>query len=188
MTILQNFDQAVLDMMQSLRCGFLDSFVIYFSYVTTSGIIWVVLGVVMLFIRKTRATGIILLSSLALVFLTGDLFLKHVINRARPFSVNPDIMLLIKTPSGASFPSTHSCLAAASTVVLFAKNKLFGFIALMLTVCIAFSRLYLYVHYPTDVLAGLVLGVLCAWLVLHIFRKVSLGKRCQEMQDSVLHS
>ena len=177
MAILQNFDQAVLGMVQSLRCGFLDSFVIYLSYVTTSGIIWVVLGVMMLFIRKTRSTGIILLSSLALVFLTGDLFLKHVINRARPFSVNPDIVLLTKTPSGASFPSTHSCLAAASTVVLFAKNKILGFVALALTVCIAFSRLYLYVHYPTDVLAGLLLGILCAFLVLHIFRKVSLSKK-----------
>ena len=178
MTIFQHFDQTVLNaIQQSLRCEFLDSFVVCLSCVTTSGIIWVVLGVMMLFIRKTRSTGIILLSSLALVFLTGDLFLKHVINRARPFSVNPDIVLLTKTPSGASFPSTHSCLAAASTVVLFAKNKILGFVALALTVCIAFSRLYLYVHYPTDVLAGLLLGVLCAFLVLHIFRKVSLSKK-----------
>ena len=177
MAIFQNFDQAVLDIVQLLRCGFLDSFVIYLSYVTTSGIIWVVLGVVMLFVRKTRATGIVLLASLTAVFLTGDLLLKHVVNRARPFTVDTSIALLVKAPSGSSFPSTHSCLAAASTVVLFAKNKLFGFIALVLTVCIAFSRLYLYVHYPTDVLAGLVLGVLCALLVLRVSKKFSLGKQ-----------
>ena len=177
MAIFQDFDQAVLGMMQLMRCSFLDSFVVYLSYITTSGILWIVLGVVLLFVRRTRATGIVLLASLTVVFLTGDLLLKHVVDRARPFAVDTSIALLIKAPSGASFPSTHSCLAAASTVVLFARNKVLGFVALALTLCIAFSRLYLYVHYPTDVLAGLLLGVLCALLVLHIFRKVSLDKK-----------
>ena len=91
--------------------------------------------------------------ALAIGYLNGDVLLKHLVNRPRPFTVNPDIVLLIKQPSGASFPSTHSTLAAASMTVLLVKKRELGFIALALTVCIAFSRLYLYVHYPTDVLA-----------------------------------
>lgn len=94
----------------------------FLSYLTTSGIIWIVAGVVLLFFRKTRAAGIILLMALAIGYLNGDVLLKHLVNRPRPFTVNPDIVLLIKQPSGASFPSTHSTLAAASTTVLLVKK------------------------------------------------------------------
>ena len=178
MEAIQSFDLSVLNAIQdSLRCGFLDAFTVFISYLTTSGIIWIATGVILLFFKKTRAAGIILLIALALGFLTGDVLLKHIVNRPRPFTVNTDIKLLIKQPSGASFPSTHSVLAAASTTVLLAKKRSIGFIALALTVCIAFSRLYLYVHYPTDVLCGLLLGVLCGTAALLIAKAGKLENR-----------
>ena len=178
MEALQNFDFSILDWIQgTLRCGFLDTFNVILSYVTTSGIIWILTGVIMLFFRKTRAVGIILLAALATVFLTGDVLLKHIVNRPRPFTVNTDIVLLLKAPSGASFPSTHSGLAAAATTVLLAKKRTLGFIALALTVCIAFSRLYLYFHFPTDVLCGLLLGVLCGLLMLWAAKKTALENK-----------
>ena len=178
MEAILNFDLSVLNWIQeNLRCGFLDSFAVILSYVTTSGIIWIVAGIIMLFFRKTRAAGIILIAALAAVFLFGDVLLKHIVNRPRPFTVNTDIDLLLKAPSGASFPSTHSGLAAAATTVLLAKKRVFGFIALALTVCIAFSRLYLYFHFPTDVLCGLLLGVLCGLLMLWIAKKTKLENK-----------
>jgi undecaprenyl-diphosphatase len=91
--------------------------------------------------------------------------------------VNTDVILLIKSPSGSSFPSTHSGFAAAVTTVLFARNRVFGFIAAVMTFCIAFSRLYLYVHYPTDVFAGLILGVLCALMVLRFSKQIGLRRK-----------
>lgn len=175
MEAIQSFDLFVLNTIQNtLRCGFLDYFTLFINYLTTSGIIWVAAGVIMLFFKKTRAVGIILLAALALGFLTGDVLLKHLVNRPRPFTVNTDIVLLIKQPSGASFPSTHSVLAAAATTVLLSKKRVFGFIALGLTVCIAFMRLYLYVHYPTDVLCGLLIGALCGVSALLISKVLKL--------------
>lgn len=175
MEAIQNFDISVLDWIQAnLRCGFLDSFLVILNYVMTSGILWIAIGVVMLFFRKTRAAGIILLAALAFVFLTGDVLLKHVISRPRPFTVNTDINLLMPKPNGSSFPSTHSGLAAAATTVLLAKKRAFGYAALVLTICIAFSRMYLYFHYPTDVLCGLLLGVLSGLLMLWIAKKMKL--------------
>ena len=178
MDAIQSFDLSVLNAIQdTLHCGFLDGFTVFLSYLTTSGIIWIVTGVILLFFKKTRAVGIVVLIALALGYLTGDVLLKHLVNRPRPFTVNTDIVLLIKQPSGASFPSTHSTLAAAVTTVLLAKKRPLGFIALSLTICIAFSRLYLYVHYPTDVLCGLLLGVLCGIAALMIAKALKLEDR-----------
>ena len=180
MEAIQSFDLSILNWIQSvLRCGFLDTATVFLSYLTTSGIIWIVLGVILLFFRRTRTAGIVLLAALALGYLTGDVLLKHIVNRPRPFTVNTDIVLLIKPPTGSSFPSTHCTLAAASTTVLLARKRLLGFIALVLTICIAFSRMYLYVHYPTDVMCGLLLGILCGSIVLVAARAIerSRGRR-----------
>ena len=148
MEAIQSFDLSVLNAIQnSLKCGFLDYFAVFISYLTTSGIIWIVTGVILLFFRKTRAVGIIVLIALALGFLSGDVLLKHLVNRPRP------------------------------TTVLLAKKRTLGFIALALTVCIAFSRLYLYVHYPTDVLCGLLLGALCGIAALLIAKAFKLENR-----------
>lgn len=178
MGALQSFDLNLLNGIQdNLRCAFLDHTSVFLSYLFTSGIFWIVAGVILLFFRKTRSAGIVLLAALALSFLTGDVLLKHLVNRPRPFTVNTDIVLLIKQPSGASFPSTHSALAAAVTTVLLAKERRLGFVVLALTVCIAFSRLYLYVHHPTDVLCGLLLGVICGVAALSIAKAVKLENR-----------
>lgn len=178
MDAILSFDFSILDWIQAtLRCGFLDSFSVILTYVMTSGILWIATGVLLLFFHKTRAAGIILLIALALAFLTGDVLLKHIVNRPRPFTVNTSIVLLTNAPSGNSFPSTHSALAAASTTVLLAKKRALGFAALALTICIAFSRLYLYFHYPTDVLCGLLLGVICGLLALWIAKMTKIENR-----------
>lgn len=178
MEAIQSFDMSVLNAIQdNLRNSFLDGFVVFLSYLTTSGIIWIVAGVVLLFFRKTRVAGIAVLGALALAFLTGDVLLKHIIARPRPFTVNEDITLLIKAPSGSGFPSTHSALAGAATTALLVKKRSFGFVALALTVCIVFSRLYLYVHYPTDVLCGLLLGVLCGVISVMVIKALKLDDK-----------
>lgn len=88
MESIQSFDLSLLNAIQdTFRCGFLDVFTVFLSYLTTSGIIWIVAGVVLLFFRKTRAAGIILLMALAIGYLNGDVLLKHLVNRPRPFTV-----------------------------------------------------------------------------------------------------
>ncbi|MBR2109587.1 MAG: phosphatase PAP2 family protein [Ruminococcus sp.] len=178
MEAIQSFDFTILNAIQdSLRCAFLDGFAVFLSYITTSGIIWIAIAVILLFFRKTRAAGILLLGALALSFLTSELLLKLLIQRPRPFVVNPNITLLITPPTGTSFPSSHSCLAAASATVLLVKKRWLGVIALIMTLCIAFSRLYLYFHFPSDVLCGLLLGVICALIMLWIGKITHLDNR-----------
>lgn len=178
MEAIQSFDFSILDgIRQSLTCPFLDGLSVFLHYFASWGIIWIVLGIVLLFFRKTRATGIILLAALALGFLVGDVALKHIVQRPRPFLVNPGVNLLIPPPSGSSFPSTHSTLAAAAATVLLAKKRSLGIIVAVIAVCLAFSRLYLYVHFPTDVVCGLILGVLCGVAALSVARAAKLEKR-----------
>lgn len=173
MEAIQNFDLSVLNaIQQSLKCGFLDFLTVALSYITTSGIIWIALGIVLTCIKKTRVVGIVVLMALAIGFLSGDVLLKNIVQRPRPFTVNTDIQLLIKQPSGPSFPSTHSTLAAAVTTVMLVKKRTLGYCVLALAICIAFSRLYLYVHYPTDVLCGLLLGVLCGIAAIQIAKAI----------------
>ena len=97
-------------------------------------------------------------ASLLLYLIVGDFCLKPFFSRPRPCDVNPDMLTLVSRPSGWSFPSGHSASAfAAAASLVFQKNRL-GPYAVALAVFIGLSRLYLYVHYPTDVLAGALIG------------------------------
>ena len=108
----------------------------------------------------------------------GNLLLKPLIARVRPYDLREGIELLISKPSDYSFPSGHTLASFEAAVVLMVRErKRFGWAALVLAVLIAFSRLYLYVHYPSDVLGGILLGTAFAlfsvWLVDTIWQKLS---------------
>ncbi len=173
-----NFDFAVLDWMQSvLRCTFLDYLMAAFSYAAEAGAVWIVLGVVLLFFKKTRAAGMMLLIALLLGWVLGDLITKPLVQRSRPFVVNPDVVPFIKNPSSFSFPSGHSCTSAVAATVLLVKHRKIGLAVLPFSLLVMLSRLYNYVHFPTDVLGGALLGVLSALLVMLVFRKTGLENK-----------
>ena len=94
------------------------------------------------------------------------------VGRVRPFVDDPAIKLLITPPHGFSFPSGHSGSSFAAAVTLFYFNKKFGTGALVLAAMIAFSRVYLYVHYPSDVLIGSLLGVVVGLILIFIYRQL----------------
>ena len=110
--------------------------------------------------------------ALILVLLICNLTLKPIIARPRPFMLREEIELIISAPSGFSFPSGHTASSFAAAVGLFIYHKKLGIAALIWAFLIAFSRLYMYVHYPTDVLAGMVIGILCAVVAMIIVNKV----------------
>lgn len=107
--------------------------------------------------------GILLLIALLFSFLTSDALLKNLIQRPRPF-INYPFDLIINPPSSYSMPSGHATTAFASAFILSKVNRYFKF-SFVIAVIIAFSRLYLCVHYPSDVLIGTFIGIFCAWLV-----------------------
>ena len=154
----------ILDFIQTLHTPVLDKIVLGITQLVQSGIIWIVLTLILLIIPKTRRTGGVMLAALLIETVLCNLLLKNIVARTRPCDVNTAVQLLISRPHGYSFPSVHTAMAfSAAGALCFSKNRLW--IPVLVFAClIAFSRLYLYVHYPTDVLTGAILGVLCGYI------------------------
>ena len=151
----------ILDFLQTIHTPLLDKILAFITSLGNAGIIWIVLAVVLLILPKTRKTGIIVAAALLMDLVLCNLILKNLVARVRPYDVNTAIAVLIKKPLDFSFPSGHTAASfAAMTALFLAKMKKAWIAALVLAVLIAFSRLYFYVHYPTDVLGGAVVGIL----------------------------
>ncbi len=150
------------------------------TYLGEAGLFWLgLLGILALF-QKTRRCGLLGICAVAVGFLLGELILKGLVCRPRPFVAAPELYPgLIPRPSGYSFPSGHTCASFAAASVLWKHFKKAGTAALVLAALIGFSRLFLFVHYPTDVLAGMALGVLSAAAVFAADRVIQ-AKRPRE--------
>lgn len=150
-----------LDFLQTIHTPLLDKILAFITSLGNAGIIWIVLAVVLLILPKTRKAGIIVAAALLMDLILCNLILKNLVARVRPYDVNTAIAILIKKPLDFSFPSGHTAASfAAMTALVLAKMKKAWIAALVLAVLIAFSRLYFYVHYPTDVLGGAIVGIL----------------------------
>lgn len=162
-----------LDFLQTIHTPLLDKILAFITSLGNAGIIWIVLAVVLLILPKTRKTGIIVAAALLMDFILCNLILKNLVARVRPYDVNTAIAILIKKPLDFSFPSGHTAASfAAMTALFLAKMKKAWIAALILAVLIAFSRLYFYVHYPTDVLGGAVVGILSGIIGYTIVEKI----------------
>lgn len=163
MNWLQTLDFQILNGIQNtLKCGVLDVIMTAISKLG-GGIIWGVLGVLFLFFRKRRRDGIAILVALAVAALLTEFAIKPIFLRERPFMLNPEHALIVSPPFGTSFPSGHTTTSFAAAVQFFRINKLCGVIACGFALLVAFSRLYLYVHFPSDVLVGCIFGLLIGW-------------------------
>ena len=127
-------------------------------------------GIALLFFKKYRRYGIALLLALCCGALVGNVCLKPLVGRARPCWLE-DVPLLIAMPRDYSFPSGHTLSSVIGTYVLCAADRKFTWIAVPLAALIAFSRLYLFVHFPTDVLAAVVLGLLIGATAVAVCRR-----------------
>ncbi len=157
---MQAFEMGILYAIQNIHTVFQDKFFLILMDVTGSyGQLWAFLAVVLLFFKKTRKIGFTVLVSYALVFLCGQFVLKDLIARPRPCHIDETVALLVSRPSSYSCPSTHSGWAFAAAASVFAWNKKYGIITCVVALLVAFGRLYLFVHFPTDVLFGIALGV-----------------------------
>ena len=155
----------ILDWLQKLHTPVLDQIMCFITRLGDAGILWILLAVVLLLIPKTRKSGLVLAGALVVDALLCNVIFKPLIARTRPFDVNTAVQLLVGRPTDYSFPSGHTAASFASVAALFmAGEKKLWKPALVLAVLIAFSRLYLYVHYPTDVLGGLTLGLVAGYL------------------------
>ncbi len=182
MNFITNFDWAVFGFFEKLWNPVLNVIVTVITYMGDSGIIWIALAVCLLIPQKTRKIGVYVAVSLAVCSLLNDVILKEVIQRPRPFNFTDwpkafNYPNFVKKPSSWSFPSGHtaSSFAAAFPLLLKSKKK-YGIPAVVLAFLIGLSRIYVHVHYPTDVLAGIAVGIIAAVICTIITDKLIYGK------------
>ena len=188
------FDLPILNwIQQNMQSTFLDFIMPFITILGDAGIFWIACSVILMFIPKYRKAGFSM--GLALIFgvVVCNMILKPLVGRIRPYNYNLEVLklqwqdflvhgkLLVETPHDFSFPSGHTIASFEASVALYKNDKRLGIPALILAVLIAFSRMYLYVHYPTDVIASVILGTifaLIANLIVHsIFAKLSRPQR-----------
>lgn len=160
-----NIELKILDWFQTLHTPVLDKFMTSVTKLGNAGIFWIILTVLFLLIPKMRKTGVVMAAALIIDLLLCNVLLKNFVARTRPYDVNTVIQLLVAKLRDYSFPSGHTAASFASaTALYFAGEKKLWKPALVLACLIAVSRLYLYVHYPTDVLGGVVIGIIAGYL------------------------
>lgn len=175
--LAEHFDLPILDWMaEHLHCGFLDAVMPVITALGNGGIFWIALAVVLILLPKYRKAGLSMGLALLMGLLVCNLTLKPLIARIRPYDYQlthfgNTISLLIQTPHDFSFPSGHTIASFEGAVALLLYNRKLGIPATVLAVLIAFSRLYLYVHYPTDVLISVVLGMGFAFLASFLVKR-----------------
>lgn len=159
MELITEFDFTILRFIrENLSCEFLDFLMPIITMLGEYGCVWIVIALAFLFFKKTRRNGIAMSAALLAGVLIGNLIIKNLVARDRPCWIDESVTMLIAVPHDFSFPSGHTTASFAAAVVILHQNWKAGIGAYVLAVLIAFSRMYLYVHFPTDVLAGVILG------------------------------
>ena len=178
-TILQFDHSLIFYVHDHLVYSFLTPIMAFISKITGSGALWIVIALLLMLQKKYRVLGVAIISALGFVLIIGDQGLKPHVARLRPFVDFPEVHLVAPPPAATtySFPSGHSfgSFAAATALYLGLSNicptkKFWGVIALIGACVVAFARVYLFVHYPTDVLTGLVLGIIVGFIAWKLAR------------------
>lgn len=153
----------ILNYIQShFRSGFLDTLAPFVSFLGKLSLIWVVIAVACLFFKKSRSLGRSLTCDLLFNLIAGNLIIKPIVHRVRPCVLNDTIDMLVKIPFDSSFPSGHTLFAFGAATIIFIYNKWLGIAAYLFAILMGFSRMYLYVHFPSDVLFGALFGIIFA--------------------------
>ncbi|MDY3795725.1 MAG: phosphatase PAP2 family protein [Agathobacter sp.] len=157
--------------LQNIHNPVLDKIMIVLSTIGDAGLFWIGVAILLICMKKYRKCGLQVAVAMLLTFIVGNLILKNMIHRDRPCWIDPSITLLVKSPSDFSFPSGHSMNGFTASVSILLCDKKLGIAAVILAAAIAFSRLYNFVHFPTDVIAGIVIGIVSALFVNYLFQR-----------------
>lgn len=143
---------------EHLTNPFLDTVMPYISSLARHGEFWILIALVLVCFKKTRKAGVAMGIAMACGYLIGNMGMKNLFARTRPYDV-VEVDLLVAKLHDFSFPSGHTLVSFEAATALWFYHRKWGVAALVLAALIGLSRLYLFVHYPTDVLVGAVLGI-----------------------------
>lgn len=159
-------DQTAVNAVKLIQNPLLDKIMIFFTSLGDNGIIWIILLIVLLSGKKTRNKGVVLLITVITVFILTN-YLKEEFHRVRPYEYM-NFIPKVKTSGTSSFPSAHSAVAFAVFGVYYFYNLRYKYVIGVIALIIAVSRFYLEVHYLSDVLAGIALGLTVSYILFHI--------------------
>ena len=182
LAFFQQLDGGLLLTIQGMRLELLNPLVEGVTALGNAGAVWIVLSLFLLCRKSTRRAGMLSLAALALGFLCTNLTVKPLVHRPRPWLALAELVPLIHEGDPHSFPSGHATAAFAAGMVWARELPRKGLrtAAVAMAVCMALSRLYMGVHYPSDVLCGAAVGTLCAWTARAVWRRFeSRGKLCK---------
>ena len=175
---MNSFEIEILEFIrQNLSCGFLDTFFSVITRFADHGIGWIIVAVILLCFKNTRKMGASMGLALIMGYLLGNMFLKNVVARTRPYDFAEGVELLIEKLSDYSFPSGHTLCSFEGAFAVFIRNKKWGIVAVVFAFLVALSRLYLYVHYPSDVIVGALMGIGIAYLSSYLIDKIKKPSR-----------
>ena len=176
-SVFTNFDCAVFQLVEKLWNPVLDAIMIFITHLGDDGVFWIALGLILCVFKKTRKYGVLLFLGLAFATVINNLVLKQIFERPRPFNFDgwpADFVFpnpLIDKPHSFSFPSGHTSTSLGSATPLLIKaNKKWGIPVFILAVLVGFSRVYVHVHYPTDVIVGMLVGIVAGILAVVAFK------------------
>jgi undecaprenyl-diphosphatase len=168
--VIQNIDLWVLQFIQQFfNYPLMDKLMIFITALGNKGAIWIIICVFLLLKKNYRKTGMLVMIALTLSTILGEGIIKHMVQRLRPFATYPSFQLIIGMPTLYSFPSGHTATAFTAATVLSKEFKKYKVLFFSIASLIAFSRLYLFVYYPSDIIVGILLGLFSAWLTYKIF-------------------
>lgn len=184
-TLLYRFDKMILEFIRNnLSCNINDKIFSRITVLGNAGVFWILLSAVLIINPNTKKVGCVALLAIILGFILGNLIIKTSVERLRPYQLDETVSLIIKAPREYSFPSGHTLCSFGCATAVFINRKRTGICLLVLASLIAFSRLYLYVHYPTDIVGGILLGILVANLANFIVNRSHTRLRLRPVGNS----
>lgn len=171
MNFITKIDIEILNLIQNLKSPLMDKTMTTITALGNMGIFWILLILIFLTSKEYKKLGKLMLFCLLVNTIIVNLILKPAVGRVRPFEIVDGIKLLVLKPQDPSFPSGHSAISFCmlTVILFFSKSKPLKIMSSVLSILIAFSRLYLYVHFPSDVFCGIIIGVLTSIFTLKFY-------------------
>ena len=186
MNFITKIDISILNLIQNLKSPLMDKIMTTITAFGNMGIFWILLIIIFLTTKEYKKMAKFMIVCMLVNVVIVNLIIKPAVGRQRPFEIVEGIKLLVLKPQDPSFPSGHSAISFCmlTTILFFSKSKTINIMASLLAILIAFSRLYLYVHFPSDVFCGIIFGVFSSLITLKFcFSKkgISLRKKLEKL-------
>ena len=173
MTALSQLELPILDWFQTLRNPIFDVLAQVMDVINGHGEIFMLITLLLILYKPTRKVGYVCATALIFDYLLLNRVLKPMVGRIRPYDLNTAVQLIVGAPHDFSFPSGHTGVSFAFAAAVSPLGRKAHTLALVFACLMGISRMYLYVHYPTDVLAGAVVGTLCGLAALSLWKKIA---------------